>query len=185
MFGLYESAFGALTWGNLVMFIIGALLIYLGIAKKMEPGLLVPIGFGIFLVNLPYAGMMMYTPKGFPADHPYGQPYTGSGTEESINALTRQDLIDYYEANYLPNNAAVPALLVLLLGCTPGGEIPMGPGACEVPAFVGYDSEQEALTWDLSLEPDYALIDAGDPEISDPDGSRRDIGAYGGPYGGG
>jgi oxaloacetate decarboxylase beta subunit len=50
------------------MFLLGAVLIYLGIAKKMEPVLLVPIGFGIFLVNLPFAGMMMYTPEGFPAE---------------------------------------------------------------------------------------------------------------------
>ena len=68
MFGLYESAFGALTWGNILMFFIGALLIYLGTAKKMEPFLLVPIGFGILLVNLPFAGMMIYTPEGFPAE---------------------------------------------------------------------------------------------------------------------
>jgi len=70
MFGLYESAFGALTWGNILMLFIGGLLIYLGIAKKMEPVLLVPIGFGIFLVNLPFAGMMVYTPDGFPASVP-------------------------------------------------------------------------------------------------------------------
>jgi sodium ion-translocating decarboxylase beta subunit len=70
LFGLYESAFGALTWGNILMLFIGGLLIYLGIAKKMEPVLLVPIGFGIFLVNLPFAGMMVYTPDGFPASVP-------------------------------------------------------------------------------------------------------------------
>jgi sodium ion-translocating decarboxylase beta subunit len=67
MFGLYESAFGALTWGNILMLLIGGLLIYLGIAKKMEPILLVPIGFGIFMVNLPLGGMMFYTPDGIPA----------------------------------------------------------------------------------------------------------------------
>ena len=70
MFGLYESAFGALTWGNVLMLFIGGLLIYLGIARKMEPVLLVPIGFGILLVNLPFAGMMVYTPDGFPASVP-------------------------------------------------------------------------------------------------------------------
>jgi sodium ion-translocating decarboxylase beta subunit len=70
LFGLYESAFGALTWGNVLMLFIGGLLIYLGIAKKMEPVLLVPIGFGIFLVNLPFAGMMVYTPDGLPAPLP-------------------------------------------------------------------------------------------------------------------
>jgi oxaloacetate decarboxylase beta subunit len=68
MFGLYESAFGALTWGNILMLLIGGLLIYLGIAKKMEPILLVPIGFGIFMVNLPLGGLMIYTPEGFPAE---------------------------------------------------------------------------------------------------------------------
>ena len=58
MFGLYESAFGVLTWGNIVMLVIGGLLIYLGIARKMEPLLLVPIGFGVMLVNLPMGGLM-------------------------------------------------------------------------------------------------------------------------------
>ncbi|MFC1714525.1 M16 family metallopeptidase, partial [Candidatus Poribacteria bacterium] len=39
--------------------------------------------------------------------HPYGQPHTGSGTETSIKAITRTDLTNYYQANYLPNNAAI------------------------------------------------------------------------------
>lgn len=39
--------------------------------------------------------------------HPYAQPYTGSGTVESINAIARKDLVDYYKANYAPNHAAV------------------------------------------------------------------------------
>ncbi len=68
MFGLYETAFGALTWGNILMFLIGGLLIYLGIARKMEPVLLVPIGVGVLLVNLPLAGLMLYDPKGFPVE---------------------------------------------------------------------------------------------------------------------
>jgi len=68
MFGLYETAFGALTWGNVVMFAIAALLLYLGIARKMEPVLLIPIGIGVFMVNLPYAGLMIYSAEGFPAE---------------------------------------------------------------------------------------------------------------------
>jgi oxaloacetate decarboxylase beta subunit len=40
------------------MLVIGGALIYLGIAKKMEPLLLVPIGFGVILVNLPFGGLM-------------------------------------------------------------------------------------------------------------------------------
>ncbi len=45
-----------LTWQMLVMWAVGALLIYLGICKKMEPSLLVPMGFGAILVNLPLSG---------------------------------------------------------------------------------------------------------------------------------
>jgi sodium ion-translocating decarboxylase beta subunit len=62
MFGLYQMAFGGLTWGNLLMLFIGGGLIYLGVARKMEPILLVPIGLGIMMVNIPFAGLMVYTP---------------------------------------------------------------------------------------------------------------------------
>jgi len=62
MFGLYEMAFGGLTWGNILMLFIGGGLIYLGVAKKMEPVLLVPIGLGIMMVNIPFAGLMVYAP---------------------------------------------------------------------------------------------------------------------------
>jgi len=62
MFGLYEMAFGALTWQNILMLLIGGGLIYLGVAKKMEPVLLVPIGLGIMMVNIPFAGLMVYAP---------------------------------------------------------------------------------------------------------------------------
>jgi len=62
MFGLYEMAFGGLTWGNILMLFIGGGLIYLGVAKKMEPILLVPIGLGIMMVNIPFAGLMVYAP---------------------------------------------------------------------------------------------------------------------------
>ena len=48
--------FGNLTWQMVVMWGIGALLIYLAIAKKMEPSLLLPMGFGAILVNLPLSG---------------------------------------------------------------------------------------------------------------------------------
>ncbi len=61
--GLIASFLGstglvALTWQNIVMIGVGSLLIYLGIAKEYEPLLLIPIGFGAILVNLPLAGLM-------------------------------------------------------------------------------------------------------------------------------
>ena len=45
------SNFGNLTWQMVVMWGIGALLIYLAIAKKMEPSLLLPMGFGAILIS--------------------------------------------------------------------------------------------------------------------------------------
>jgi len=45
------------TPGNAVMIAIGAVLIYLAIAKEYEPVLLLPIGFGCILANIPLAGM--------------------------------------------------------------------------------------------------------------------------------
>lgn len=43
--------------GNLVMLLIASLLIYLAIAKQYEPILLLPIGFGCILANIPLSGM--------------------------------------------------------------------------------------------------------------------------------
>jgi len=55
-------AFGGLTWGNVLMLFIGGGLIYLGVARKMEPFLLLPIGLGIMMVNIPFTGLMVYAP---------------------------------------------------------------------------------------------------------------------------
>ena len=46
-----------LTWANVLMFAIGGALIYLAIAKEYEPVLLIPIGIGAILANIPGAGM--------------------------------------------------------------------------------------------------------------------------------
>ncbi|MFB9885780.1 sodium ion-translocating decarboxylase subunit beta [Balneatrix alpica] len=50
--GLYN-----LSWGQTVMIIVGLMLLYLAIRKNFEPLLLVPIGFGGILANIPQAGM--------------------------------------------------------------------------------------------------------------------------------
>ncbi|MCI5648878.1 MAG: sodium ion-translocating decarboxylase subunit beta [Fusicatenibacter sp.] len=48
----------ALTWKQLVMYAVGIALIYLAIKKEYEPSLLLPMGFGAILVNLPYSGVL-------------------------------------------------------------------------------------------------------------------------------
>ncbi|MDD3904772.1 MAG: sodium ion-translocating decarboxylase subunit beta [Sphaerochaeta sp.] len=52
------------TWQQLLMFGVGGLLIYLAIAKKLEPALLLPMGFGAILVNLPFSGAITQTMEG-------------------------------------------------------------------------------------------------------------------------
>lgn len=51
------AGFSNLTWQNIVMIAIGLVLFYLSIAKGAEPLLLIPIGFGVILANIPLSGM--------------------------------------------------------------------------------------------------------------------------------
>jgi sodium ion-translocating decarboxylase, beta subunit len=50
--------FTHIRWEMVLMWIIGAVLIYLAIKKDMEPALLLPMGFGAILVNLPFSGAL-------------------------------------------------------------------------------------------------------------------------------
>ncbi len=52
------AGFGTFEWTHGVMIAVGCALLYLGIKKNIEPLLLLPIGFGAILVNIPLGGMM-------------------------------------------------------------------------------------------------------------------------------
>lgn len=52
---LYENLL-SVTWQQAVMWLIGGAMIYLAIGKDMEPSLLLPMGFGAILINLPDSG---------------------------------------------------------------------------------------------------------------------------------
>ena len=54
----------ALTWQQLVMYAVGITLIWLAIKKGFEPALLLPMGFGAILVNLPFSGVVNQTLTG-------------------------------------------------------------------------------------------------------------------------
>lgn len=55
-----SSGISYLGWENWAMFLIAGVLIYLAIKKEYEPLLLIPIGFGVILANLPLAHMSSY-----------------------------------------------------------------------------------------------------------------------------
>ncbi|OQY35637.1 MAG: glutaconyl-CoA decarboxylase subunit beta [Spirochaetaceae bacterium 4572_59] len=57
LFGFLQAG----GWGNLVMIAVGFLLLYLAIKKEFEPLLLVPIGMGAILCNIPFAGIAAHT----------------------------------------------------------------------------------------------------------------------------
>lgn len=48
----------AITWKQVIMYLVGLVLIYLAIKKEYEPSLLLPMGFGAILVNLPTSGVL-------------------------------------------------------------------------------------------------------------------------------
>ncbi|MDR2842945.1 MAG: sodium ion-translocating decarboxylase subunit beta [Spirochaetaceae bacterium] len=63
------SNFDAVTWKNIVMYVIGFVLIYLAVKKEYEPALLLPIGFGAILVNLPLSGVINQSMPGIGETH--------------------------------------------------------------------------------------------------------------------
>ena len=60
---IYEGLL-SITPQQLVMYVVGAVLIYLAIKKEYEPSLLLPMGFGAILVNLPSSGVINQTMAG-------------------------------------------------------------------------------------------------------------------------
>ena len=54
----------SVTWQQLLMYVVGVLLIWLAIKKEYEPSLLLPMGFGAILVNLPESGVINQTLQG-------------------------------------------------------------------------------------------------------------------------
>ena len=59
----------SITWQQLVMYVVGGLLIWLAIEKGFEPALLMPMGFGAILVNLPTSGVIDQVTAGVGKTH--------------------------------------------------------------------------------------------------------------------
>jgi len=70
-----------ITYKEIIMIIIACTFLYLAIKKGYEPYLLIPIAFGILLVNLPLAGLMTHPSEGGPGGLLY---YLYQGTDLGI-----------------------------------------------------------------------------------------------------
>ena len=85
----------AITWKQIVMYAVGVLLIVLAIKKQYEPALLLPMGFGAILVNLPMTGVL-------------NQMIPGSGVTGGI--------IEWLYTTGLAASEALPLLLFIGIG---------------------------------------------------------------------
>ncbi len=84
--GLYElvSTFTAGGWQNLVMILISCILFYLAIVKKFEPLLLLPIAFGMFIVNVPGVYRILFGTKGYKITSIASNATVATGTAEEL-----------------------------------------------------------------------------------------------------
>lgn len=73
----------SVTWQQCIMYAVGILLIYLAISKEYEPTLLLPMGFGAILVNLPFSGAINQTIEGIGEAHGIVQWLYDVGIEAS------------------------------------------------------------------------------------------------------
>ena len=92
--GLHElvSTFSAGGWQNLVMILIACVLFYLAIVKKFEPLLLLPIAFGMFIVNIPGVYHILFGTKGYTISSVASKVTVATGTSGELSALFGTDL---------------------------------------------------------------------------------------------
>lgn len=104
----YDSGVYQMTPGQLVMIIVGLLLLYLAIKRGFEPLLLVPIGFGGILANIPGAGMAFSAVENAIYS---GDPETLKALAASVNLVVWETGADIFHA-YENANAASHVLAV-------------------------------------------------------------------------
>jgi oxaloacetate decarboxylase beta subunit len=95
-FNMLFPAIAGLTWQHLVMLAVGGILIYLAIAKEYEPSLLLPMGFGAILVNIPWSSALAII-----------DPTTGKVIEEGVLKV-------FFEAGILTE--IFPLLIFVAIG---------------------------------------------------------------------
>lgn len=104
------------NWKDLIMLVVGCVLLYLGIVKKFEPLLLVPIGFGVIMTNLPGADMyheILFAGGEAHWDLIGGNPVTAEFLEELASSGVSQEVIDSVRVNQV----ITPGLIdILYLG---------------------------------------------------------------------
>ena len=89
-------------WQNLIMLVIAGVLIYLAIAKEFEPNLLVAIGFGMFIINIPGAYQALY---GIPMVNEAGEYFARGPANPYSPNKTDSAEYDPAESGYYTNES--------------------------------------------------------------------------------
>jgi oxaloacetate decarboxylase beta subunit len=104
-------------WGELIMLAIGMFLVYLAIAKKFEPNLLLAIAFGMLIINIPGAYAILYGDGGYTFTDKVGN---------TVIAGTLQELCKTFGITY--NNASAATLQANLAQVTQAVKDAVGRG---------------------------------------------------------
>ena len=109
--GLYDLVANFTTggWQNLVMIAIACLLVYLAVVKKFEPLLLLPIAFGMFIINIPGAYRILFGTKGYiVTDNLAGIEVARGTAEELMKFFGQNDLATLFDmAGETPTNLSL------------------------------------------------------------------------------
>ena len=96
--GLHElvANFTTSGWQNLVMIAIACVLVYLAVVKKFEPLLLLPIAFGMFIVNIPGVYKILFGAKGYIVTDNVANVEIARGTLEELSTFFGKDLLSVF-----------------------------------------------------------------------------------------
>ena len=111
--GLYDLVANFTTggWQNLVMIAIACLLVYLAVVKKFEPLLLLPIAFGMFIINIPGAYRILFGTKGYIVTDNLAGIEVARGTAEELMKFFGYDLATLFDmAGETPTNLSLIAV---------------------------------------------------------------------------
>ncbi|EAX7594858.1 sodium ion-translocating decarboxylase subunit beta, partial [Salmonella enterica] len=125
--------------GQAIMLLVSLLLLWLAIAKKFEPLLLLPIGFGGLLSNIPEAGMALTALESLLAHHDAGQLAVIAA---KLNCAPDVHAIKEALALALPSVQSQMENLAVDMGYTPGGlalfyKVAIGSGVAPLVIFMG------------------------------------------------
>ena len=95
--GLYDLVvnFTSGGWQNLVMIAIACVLVYLAVKKGFEPLLLLPIAFGMFIVNIPGVYRILFGTKGYVVTDTLAGEEIARGTLAEIQKFFGQENLSY------------------------------------------------------------------------------------------